>query len=333
MERRKFIKSSAGSLLLVSLPTVNFNIFKIMNKRETKKTEVVIVGAGPAGLSAALFLARANRQVIIFDWGKKRMPEKAQIHEYLGFDGMKPREYFAKMRKEVEKYGALFVEEKVETIRKKEDCTFSIFSDSLELNSKALVLATGAADVLPEIPGLMEGWGTDIHVCPCFTGYELSGKKLALFGIQPRLAHLGTFLTSWSDDVTVIAEQQFSEEEMDILNKANVKVHVDKIKELVRSSGELSYISTNSGEKIETDGVFIATPIKANSDLTNNLCEVDENGFAVTDEFCQSSTKGLWVIGNAQDPKGHMSHASTDGTQVGPFVANYLVHLNLEENE
>ncbi len=302
-----------------------------MHKKEIVETEVIIVGAGPSGLAAALFLARANRKVIIFDWGKKRMPENAKIHEYLGFDNMSPNDYFLKTRKEVESYGGIFIDEKVEKIQKKKDETFMIFSENFEINSTALILATGAIDVIPDIPGLKEGWGTDIHVCPCFTGYELNNKKLVLFGVQARLAHLSTFLTSWSDDITVIPEEPFSEDEINLVKKANIKIHVDEITELVRSSkGELKYVFTKSGKKIETDGIFIATPIRANSSLVKNLCEVDQNGFAITDESCQSSTKGLWIIGNAQDPKGHMSHASTDGTQIGPYVTNYLIHSKLK---
>ncbi len=302
-----------------------------MQKIGITKTEVIIIGAGPSGLAAALFLARANRKVIIFDWGKKRMPENAKIHEYLGFDNMNPSDYFLKTRKEVASFGGIFIEEKVENIQKNEDETFTIFSKNFEINSTALVLATGATDILPDIPGLKEGWGTDIHVCPCFTGYELNGKKLVLFGTQARLAHLSTFLTSWSNDITVIPEEPFSEDEIHLIRKANVKIHVDTITELVRSKGELKYVSTKSGKTIETDGIFIATPVRANSLLAENLCEVDQNGFAITDEYCQSSTTGLWVIGNAQDPKGHMSHASTDGTQVGPFVTNYLIHSDLKK--
>ncbi len=154
-----------------------------MQKNDITQTEVIIVGAGPSGLAVVLFLARANRKVIIFDRGKKRMPENAKIHEYLGFDNMNPSDYFLKTRTEVASFG----------------------------------------------------------------------------------------------------------------------------------------------------GVFIATPVRVNSLLAENLCEVDQNGFAITDEFCQSRTTGLWVIRNAQDPKGHMSHASTDGTQVGPFVTNYLIHSYLKK--
>lgn len=321
--------------LTLSLPMPFSNIFNYnnMKQNELPETEVVIVGAGPSGLAAALFLARANRKVIIFDWGKKRMPENAKIHEYLGFDNMTPYDYFLKTKKEVASYGGIFIDEKVTRIRKKENNRFTVYSENFELNSTALVLATGATDVLPNIPGLKEGWGTDIHVCPCFSGYELNNKKLVLFGTQERLAHLSTFLTSWSTDITVIAEKQFSEDEIQLLKTAAINVHFDSIEKIVRTDGNLSHVITTSGKKIETDGIFIATPIKAKSALVEDLCEVDENGFAITDEFCQSTTKGLWVIGNAQDPKGHMAQAASDGTQVGPFVANYLIHSKLKKQE
>ncbi|WP_347922235.1 NAD(P)/FAD-dependent oxidoreductase [Pontimicrobium sp. SW4] len=336
MNRRYAIKQ--GGLVAISLalplPIISFtknNEMNITKKNEISETEVIIVGAGPSGLAAALFLARANRKVIIFNWGKKRMPEKAKIHEYLGFDNMNPNDYFLKTKKEVESFGGIFIEEKVMRIQKKENDTFTTFSENSEINSTALILATGAVDILPNIPGLKDGWGIDIHVCPCFTGYELNNKKLTLFGTQARLAHLSIFLTSWSNDITVIANEPFSGKEIAQLKQANIKVHIDKITEIIRSKGEIKYVSTKSGKEIESDGIFIATPIKAKSSLVKDLCEVDQNGFAITDKFYQSSTKGLWVIGNAHDPKGHMAQASSDGTQVGPFVANYLIHSKLEK--
>lgn len=329
--RRKFLSICSSIVPIMVLPQRTYPIAKMleMEERENKIVDAIIVGGGPAGLSAALFLSRAKRTVVVFDWGEKRIPDDITIHEYLGFENIKAEAYFKASKEEVEQYGTLFKHEQVVHIEQIPDKTFKVASNKGKLYSRTVILATGAKDILPNIPGLKEGWGHDIHICPCFTGYELYNKKLLVFGITKRAIHLAQFLTSWSNDVTLIINESPEENERKNLKKLGVKTVLGEVKEVKRINRTISHIETDDGKSVYTDGIFLCAPIKANSNLATSLCDVDEMGFAITDEFGKSSREGLWVIGNANDPIAHMTHASTAGTKVGPMVANYLVEQRL----
>jgi thioredoxin reductase len=162
-------------------------------------------------------------------------------------------------------------------------------------------------------------------VCPCFSGYEVRGKQLVAFGLPERLAQLGSFLTAWSSYVTVVTPHELDSAALDRLHAFGVELVRDEVTALVRQDDRLVSVSTASGMELPTDAVFVAAPFRAASDLPASLCEVNEAGFAITDADGQTSRPGVWVIGNASDPIGHLAHATAAGARVGPWVVTYLL--------
>jgi thioredoxin reductase len=263
--RRTFIKQGGLGLSVIALSSLrpDINKFIIMENKITDNTqqmEVAIIGGGAAGLSAALFLVRSRRKIVIFDHNKKRISATPKIHEYIGFEGMTPDEYHERGANEIKIYGGEIRKERVLTIEKLSNGDFLIKSDNSQVVSKALILATGLVDVLPDIKGLKEGWGKDIHVCPCFTGYELHDKNLVVFGLQERLGQLGKFLTAWSKNVTVISKDAFDAENLRKLNATGVKTIYGEAKEVVRTNNMLQHVVTSAGEKVPADAVFVSAP-------------------------------------------------------------------------
>ncbi|HEX4208627.1 MAG TPA: NAD(P)/FAD-dependent oxidoreductase [Ktedonobacteraceae bacterium] len=290
--------------------------------------DVVVVGAGAAGLSAALFLSRARRRTIVYDGGPTRASVIKQVHEFLGYEGITPAELQARGCAEVVRYGGEIRSEAVLKIEPRPDGLFDVWSRQGMVTARAVVLATGLVDVLPSVPGLREGWGRDVHVCPCFSGYEVRDKHLIAFGLGERLAQLGSFLTAWSSSVTVVTTHEFDSAALDRLHELGVEIVRDEVTALVRQDDRLVSVSTAGGTEAPTDAVFVAAPFRAASDLPASLCEVNEAGFAVTDADGQTSRPGVWVIGNATDPVGHLAHATAAGARVGPWVVNYLLELS-----
>lgn len=333
--RRDFIRKSGLAITSIALTITEIKANKILIMKKQNKTkekvEVVIIGGGAAGLSAALFLVRARRSLIIYDSNEKRISATPKIHEYIGFEGISPNEYHARGESEIKMYGGEIRNKKVLKIEKLSNGEFLINAGDEEVVAKSLIIATGLIDVLPNLPGLREGWGNDIHVCPCFTGYELHNKNILVLGLQERIGQLSKFLTAWSNNVTVLSKDKFEPETLKKLNARRVKIIYGEAKEIVRKDKALDYVLTKQEDKVFCDAIFGATPMRAASNLAESICEVDEMGFAKTDAMGKTNVDGLWVIGNANDPIAHLAHAVAAGVKVGPMVTDYLIEKSIQQ--
>jgi thioredoxin reductase len=288
--------------------------------------DVVVVGAGAAGLSAALFLARARRRTVVYDGGATRNSTTEHVHEYLGDEGMTPSDWLSRGRTEVARYGGDVRSEAVLRIEPGPGGLFEVRGERGTVVSRAVVLATGLVDELPSVPGLGEGWGRDVHVCPCFSGYEVRDSSLVAFGLAERLVQLGSFLTAWSPSVTVVSPHDFGPGDLDRLIRHGVETVPDSVTALVRRDARLVAVATAGGREVPCDAVFVAAPVRAASDLAASICDVDEAGFAITDADGRTSRPGVWAAGNAADPLGHLAQAASEGARVGPWVVDYLLN-------
>lgn len=293
--------------------------------------DTAIVGAGIAGLSAALFLGRAGRSTVVYDGGKPRIFDVEQVREYLGFDGMKPEEMIARARTEVTRYGVEIHAERVQRIEPREDGFFDVQSASGTLVARSVVLATGVVDELPPLANLPVKWGRDVRVCPCFDGYEVRGQRFVVFGVGARLAHAAAWVSMWSPDVTVVSNHNFNDDDCEKLRLLNIKIVPGEIAGLVHQDEKLVALTTKAGAQIGCDAAWISANSRAASDLAAQLCDVDEWGIAKTDKSGQTSRAGVFAIGNASDGWNHLAHATASGTNVGPIVTMYLLNLRLAQ--
>ncbi|TCM16597.1 thioredoxin reductase (NADPH) [Novosphingobium sp. PhB165] len=293
--------------------------------------DTVIVGAGIAGLSAALFLARAGRSTIVFDGGPTRIETVSQVREYVGFDAMTPAEILGAAREEATRYGAVIRHARVERIVPLDDGRFKIEVDDRSLTARTVVLATGIVDELPPISGVREAWGDDLRVCPCFDGHEVRNGKFVVFGIGARLAHMAAWVRMWSSDVTVVSRHDFTGVEAERLDLLGIRIRNDEVAGLVHEGDRLVAVTTADGDTIPANATWVALHSRAASDLAASLCEVDELGFAKTDAGGATSRAGIFAIGNADEPWAHLAQAAASGTTVGPVVTMYLLERMVEE--
>lgn len=301
------------------------------DRKKIKIIDTAVIGAGAAGLSAALFLVRARRSVIVFDAGSSRISNTNKIHELLGFEGKTPQEFHETGENEVIKFGGVIKKEIVTEIEPTSDNLYKVQSSASTVIARTVIIATGLTDVLPKIPGLKEGWGKDIHICPCFTGYELYDKKVVVFGLQERIGQLSKFLTAWTNHVIVVTNQEFEPTILKKLNTVGVKIVNSEVVSVVRTDGKLKGVQIKEGSEIDCEAIFVSCPMKAASNLALTLCDADEFGFAITDANGKTSRDGLWVIGNASDPIGHLAHAIAAGTKAGPLVTDYIIEQAIRD--
>lgn len=292
--------------------------------------DAAIVGAGVAGLSAALFLGRAGRSTVVFDGGTTRIESVEEVREYLGFDGLPPQELLSRARAEVHKYGTEIISQRVASVVPRADGLFEVYHGHSATIARTIVLATGLVDKLPQISGLSKAWGRDLRVCPCFDGYEVRGKRFVVFGVPKRLVHMASWVWTWSRDVTVVSEHPFTDAELIRLRLLDIDVIADEVTGLVHSGERLEALTTRKGKAIPCDAAWIAADMVAASDLAADLCDVDDMGLARADSAGRTSRPGIFAVGNAADPAAHLAHASAAGTNVGPHVIMYLLEKEIE---
>jgi thioredoxin reductase len=300
-------------------------------RENSEIVDAVIVGGGIAGLSAGLFLARAGRSTIVYDAGRSRIFAVERIREFLGFDGRTPQEMLTRAREEVLRYGAQIRSGIVTKIEPRSDGLFDLFVPDVTITTRSVVLATGLIDDLPPLKGLRKLWGRDLRICPCFDGNEVRNQRFVVFGLPERLAQLGSWVSMWSPNVKVVTKHSFDPSGAERLRLLGIEVIRDEVIGLVHEDDRLVAVSTESGSEIPCDAAWIATRLKPASDLAASLCDVDDAGFAKSDEHGRTSRPGVFAIGNASNPIAHLAHAAAAGTEVGPWVTMYLLESLLSE--
>ena len=176
-----------------------------MNREATSPAwDCIIVGAGPAGLNAALVLGRARWRVLVLDSGSPRNYATHEMHGVLGHDGLDPAELRARGRAEVARYGVEVVTREVQDAEVLDGAVRVTGAGRTEL-ARTILLATGMLDEVPDIPGFADVWGTSAHTCPYCDGFEHRDERLAVLGSGARGEHLAVLLRQWSDDVVLLS--------------------------------------------------------------------------------------------------------------------------------
>ncbi|NKX51561.1 NAD(P)/FAD-dependent oxidoreductase, partial [Arthrobacter deserti] len=181
-------------------------------------SDVVIIGGGAAGLSAALVLSRARRTVLVVDSGTPRHAPAPHMHGFLTRDGLPPAELLAAGRDEVKGYGGEFLDGAATGLARSGQSGFGVLlSDGRRISARRLLVATGLRDELPDIPGLAARWARDVLHCPYCHGYEVRDRRLGVLGGSPESGRYAQTVRQWADDVVfyvpagVLAELQRSE--------------------------------------------------------------------------------------------------------------------------
>ncbi len=170
--------------------------------------DVVVIGGGAAGLSAALVLGRSRRSVLVIDAGEPRNAPATHMHNYLGREGAKPTELLEIGREEVGQYG-VEVRRGRATSAARTGAGFAIgLEEGSSVSSRRLVLATGVVDVLPEVPGLRERFGRDVLHCPYCHGWEVADLPLGIVATGTDCVERALLFRQWSDDVVILLNGQ-----------------------------------------------------------------------------------------------------------------------------
>jgi thioredoxin reductase len=287
--------------------------------------DVIIIGGGAAGLSAALVLGRARRRVAVVDSGQPRNAPAAQMHGFLSRDGMPPGDLLAAGRAEVTRYGVELVDDQVVAI----DPGFTArLGSGARLQGRRILVATGASDELPDIPGARERWGRDFLHCPYCHGWEVRDQPIGVVGTGPGSADHAHLLRQWSDDIVFFAHTSpVSADERANLATRGIDVVDGRIERLSIVDDRLAGVQIADGRSIPRTAVFIRPAVQPHQDglLASLGFELDEAGFAVVDATGETTVPGVWVAGNAGNPRAQVITAAGEGSAAAIAINAHLV--------
>jgi len=298
---------------------------------EKAKYDVAVIGGGAAGLSAALVLGRARRRVVVIDAGSPRNAPAQHMHGFLSRDGMPPAELLQCARQEAGGYGVEFVADEVHSV----ETGFSIRLNNGEVvEARRLLLATGATDELPEIPGVRERWGLDFLHCPYCHGWEVRGLPLGVLATGSGSVDYAHLIRQWSDDlVYFVHTDELADSEREQLEARGIRVVDGEVEQLVVDEDNLSGVALADGRVVPRAALFIRPNMRPRlGGLMENLeSEVDELGFLRVDSAGRTATPGVWAAGNVANPRAQVITAAGEGSAAAIAINADLVQEDVRD--
>jgi thioredoxin reductase len=266
----------------------------------SREYDAVIVGGGPAGLSAALVLGRSRRRVLVIDHGKPANAVSHGVGGLLGQTGVDPAELRATGRKQLTRHPTVEVcDDEVAAIDRR-DARFVVdLEGRSDVRAGAVVLAHGLRYDPPSLAGIDELWGRSVFHCAFCDGWEVRDLPLALHGRGPAAARSALVLASWSDDVVLCTDGPFLGDRAALVS-AGVRIREEPIRRLVSSAGHLERIEFEHGPSELRDALFVSTRRGQPNDLADTLgCDLTDSGTIVTDVDGRTSVSGVYAAGDA----------------------------------
>jgi thioredoxin reductase len=306
--------------------------------------DVVIIGGGAAGLSAAVALGRARRSVAVVDGGQPRNAPAAGVHNYLTRDGLSPLELVRLGQDEARSYGARVVPgEVIDTRRTPDGFTVSL-ADGATVSGRRLLIATGLVDELPDVPGLAERWGKDVLHCPYCHGWEVRDHRIGILGTGPMSVHQALLFRQWSSNITLFLHGNMldptgtvsdtlgpTETEWEQLAARGIRVVIGPVAGLDVRDDALAGVRLASGRVFPVQALVVAPTFTARTAFLGGLLlravphplgvgsylDSDESGHLVQDG---DVIPGVWAAGNSTNLMAQVVVSAAAGLSVAAGI-------------
>lgn len=285
---------------------------------ELNSYDVLVVGGGAAGLSAALMLGRARRRVAVVDAGAPRNAPASHMHGFLSRDGLPPSELLELGRDELRGYGVEFFEDRV--TRLGHGFTAEL-ATGRELTARRVLVATGVHDELPDLPGLRESWGSDAVTCPYCHGYEVRDQPLGVLGTEQASVEHALLVRQWSPDVVYFPHTEpVSEEDRERLDARGIRVVDGVVTAVRREGGHLTGVELGA-RFVPRTALFLRTRTVPHDGLLRDLGHVEGE----VDPSGKTGVPGVWVAGNVADARATVIIAAAQGAAAAGALNHDLV--------
>jgi thioredoxin reductase len=294
--------------------------------------DVIIVGGGPAGLSAALVLGRCKRRVLVCDTGKPRNAASRAMHGFLSRDGIAPWEFLQIARAQLRPYESVELRDVEVTAAECRDSRFHVtLADGETLQTRKLLIATGVRDNLPEIPGFAELYGKSVFHCPYCDGWEVRDQPLAIYGRGDRGLGLSLELTGWSRDLVLCTDgpSEIAADGLARLDRNGIRLREDRLTRL-EGAARLERIVFASGPPLDRQALFFTTGQTQQSQLASELgCAMTDKGTVRTGKYEATHLAGLYVAGDASRAVQWVIVAASEGAEAAFDINTALLKEGL----
>jgi thioredoxin reductase len=291
--------------------------------------EVIVIGGGPAGLAGALWLARYRRSVRVFDAEAPRNAVTWAVHGYPGLDEVSPQELRSRIRGQAVDAGAEYEPCCVVRVEGEKDDFRVHLEDGRTFAARRLLLATGLRDIVPEIPGFDDFYGTSIWHCPDCDGPSIIGKKVGVIGWGRAIAAYCLYMLTFSEQLTILTHghpADLEEKAREALARWNLPVRTDVIDRLEGENGQLRHAVYDDGSTEEFDAIFFHIASGPGSSFPADMgCVADEDGILETDRDHETTVPGLYAAGDITHGSRLAIRAASEGVRAAVGIHKSLI--------
>lgn len=305
---------------------------------EHKLWDAVIVGAGLSGLSAAIYLGRAQRDTLVVSAGNSMAVWEPDVQNYLGFpDGVSGEDLVAGGKKQAARYGVHFADEEIDTVRREADGCFSVTGKKETHRARKVLLATGIFHIPPDIPGVKECLGHSMFFCKDCDGIRVCGKRIAIFGDNDEAVEYALGMLHYSASVFIVLhgrKPRWSAQHAEWVREYAVPVQAEPVTEVCHDGCTLQALLFESGELIAVDALFTTRGDIFYNELARTAgAKIDEpTGEIWTDSSLQTSVPGLYAAGCVTAANCQMIIAAGQGATAGQAINRALFEESLADH-
>lgn len=310
--------------------------------------DVVVVGGGAAGLSAAQMLGRARRSVLVVDCGEPRNAPAEAVHGFLSRDGISPAALLRAGRAEMESYGGRILDGQVIAVELMdgelgESGAFKVrlqdgTGQESTVQGRRLLITTGLVDGLPDIPGIADLWGKDVLHCPYCHGWEVRDREIGILGTGPMAVFQALLFRQWSSNITLFLNGSIEpdEAELEQLAARNITVVHGAVERLQLNRGRLSGVQLATGGVVSIDALAVAPVFTARTQYFSGLglkIQQHPSGmgeYVETDADGATGVPGVWAAGNVADLRAQVLSSAAAGAAAAVAINSDLMAEELQ---
>ncbi|WEK17684.1 MAG: NAD(P)/FAD-dependent oxidoreductase [Candidatus Pedobacter colombiensis] len=297
--------------------------------KKNQNYDVVIIGGSYAGLSAALALGRAIRNVLIIDSGKPCNSQTPHSHNFLTQDGNTPVGIAALGKSEVMQYPTIEFLADLVTAVKGENNNFDVFTSSGKvIKARKLLFSTGVKDQMPDIPGFANCWGISVIHCPYCHGYEFKDQVTGILANGDTAHEMALLINNWTKKLSVFTNgrSELTEAQLQMLTALKIDVIEKPLREIEHKDGSLNQIIFGDGSRYALKALYARLPFEQHCVVPKEMgCELNKMGYLQVDELQKTSIAGVYAAGDNTSKFRAVSAAVAAGGKAGAFINHELI--------
>jgi thioredoxin reductase len=326
--RREIIKQGGLALTALALPKSLSSFTKFNHMTDNKNLDVIIIGGSYAGLSAAMALGRALRNVLIIDSGLPCNKQTPYSHNFITQDGEKPNVVAEKAKEQVLKYYTIkFLSDLAVGGKKTENGFVIVTKTGEEFTTKKLIFATGVKDIMPNINGFSECWGITVIHCPYCHGYEVKREKTGILANGDVAFHYAQLIRNWTKELTIFTngKSTLTQEQTDRITKHNIPIIEKEIAYLNHENGHVRQIVFKDNSTIDLKAIYSRPAFEQHCKIPEILgCELTEQGLLKVNMFQKTTVENVFACGDNASPMRSVANAVATGNVAGAVVNNTM---------